>query len=457
MLVSALMVGFVTAIVADQRASGLDRDQTQAYAAAHAGLEQLTSDLSGLFTQDFSPDAARISTLTATPPALTGFQFIDPDGSSGYRIIFTPDGSGNPAPENPAGSTISAGPYQGFRGIITPYNITVTARSRGGAEVRMRRTLQTVAVPVFQFGLFSENDLSFFAGPDFNFGGRVHTNANLFLASGNGTTLTLADRITAVGEVIRTNLSNGWDTNTNYTGTVRVIRAAPATFRNLTRTEGSLVTNNPAVLNEPNWTTLSVGTYSSNIRNGRTGARRLDLPLVSQGARPIDLIRRPAVNSNENVGAARLVYDQRFFGQAAVRILLSDTAAEIQQLPTVTQGTQPVALFGAGTVLNYAPGASPTRAPLGSYDTPGVLAGPAGGQLHGSVYKGNHDEPGPGGFIKIEIQRQGTTPTNGVWQDVTGEVLALGIAGRNLADSTEATIANRWNKVPDNAADDLFA
>ena len=88
----------------------------------------------------------------------------------------------------------------------------------------MRRTLQTVAVPVFQFGLFSENDLSFFAGPNFNFGGRVHSNANVYLASGNGTTLTLADRVTAVGEVIRTNLSNGWDTNTNYTGTVQVIQ-----------------------------------------------------------------------------------------------------------------------------------------------------------------------------------------------------------------------------------------
>ena len=45
----------------------------------------------------------------------------------------------------------------------------------------MRRTLQTVAVPVFQFGVFSENDLSFFAGPDFNFGGRIHTNGDLFL------------------------------------------------------------------------------------------------------------------------------------------------------------------------------------------------------------------------------------------------------------------------------------
>ena len=65
----------------------------------------------------------------------------------------------------------------------------------------MRRTMQTVLIPVFQFGIFSENDLSFFAGPNFNFGGRVHTNSNLFLAEGDGNTLTMADRVTAVGEV----------------------------------------------------------------------------------------------------------------------------------------------------------------------------------------------------------------------------------------------------------------
>ena len=62
----------------------------------------------------------------------------------------------------------------------------------------------------------------------------------------------------------------------------------------------------------------------------------------------------------------------------------------------------------------------------------------AAGALHGGVYKGVHDTPVLGGFIKIEIQRQGTNPTNGVWQDVTGEVLALGIAGRNLADCQRA-------------------
>jgi len=440
MLVSALMVGFVSAVIADQRASGLDRDQTQAYAAAHAGLEQLTSDLSGLFTQDFSPNSTQIAALTANPPSLTGFQFTDPDGSRGYDILFTPDNNGNPAPEDANGSTISAGPYQGFKGIITPYNITVTARSRGGAEVRMRRTLQTVAVPVFQFGMFSEGDLSFHAGATFNFGGRVHTNGNLYLAQGGGT-LTLADRVTAVGEVIRTNLSNGTDTLTSWNGTVNVIRALPSTYRSLGRTEGSLVTNNPAVQNEPSWTALSVGTYASNIRNGRTGARRLDLPLVSQGARPIDLIRRPARNSNENT-TQPLIYQQRFYGKASLRILLSDTRNALMELPTVLTATEPVLLGGPLTqdkVLDY--GLTPPdnmRSPLANSEDPlyvGVM--PAG------IAKDAHNYPLLGGYIKIEMQRQDET-----WVDVTREILGLGISGRNLADAN-AAVASRWNKGPD--------
>ena len=184
----------------------------------------------------------------------------------------------------------------------------------------MRRTLQTVAMPVFQFGLFFENDLSFFAEDDFAFGGRVHTNRNLYLAQSDHDTLTLPDRVTAVGEVIRTHLVNGLDGSSNYSGTVKVVRNAPNGFRSLARDEGSLVTNDFAVQNEPLWTALSVGTYSSNIRNGRTGARRLDLPLVAQGAAPVDLIRRPAT-ADENT-ARPGVYNQRFFGQAAVRILL---------------------------------------------------------------------------------------------------------------------------------------
>ena len=52
--------------------------------------------------------------------------------------------------------------------------------------MRLRRELQTVAVPVFQFGVFSETDLTFYAGDNFNFGGRVQTNGNLFLSERGG-------------------------------------------------------------------------------------------------------------------------------------------------------------------------------------------------------------------------------------------------------------------------------
>ena len=135
-------------------------------------------------------------------------------------------------PDDPTtGTTIAAGPYQGFKGLVTHYNIMVTAKSNGGSEIRMRRELQTVAVPVFQFGLFSESSLSFHAGADFNFGGRIHTNGDLFLTSGDGTTLTLSDKVTAVGEIVRKYLDSGILAS-NWEGTVKMAKGT-GTFRDL--------------------------------------------------------------------------------------------------------------------------------------------------------------------------------------------------------------------------------
>ena len=56
MLMSALLVGFVALVNADQAASGINRDQTQAYAAAHAGVEKLTADLGQLFNAQLRAD-----------------------------------------------------------------------------------------------------------------------------------------------------------------------------------------------------------------------------------------------------------------------------------------------------------------------------------------------------------------------------------------------------------------
>ena len=224
-MMSAMLAGFLVMVNADQAAGGIERDQTQAYAAAHAGVEKLTADLGQVFAGNFSPTGAQLAALTTAggEPTIPGITYVRPNGASGYRIGFTPDVNGNPTVADPGGSLIGAGPFQGLIGLITPYDIEVTARTIGNAEVRMRREMQTIAIPVFQFGLFSENNLSFFAGPNFAFGGKVHTNQNLFLKQDNNATLTLQDRVTAVGDIVRNRLSNGV---VSHNGTVRIARAA---------------------------------------------------------------------------------------------------------------------------------------------------------------------------------------------------------------------------------------
>jgi hypothetical protein len=401
-LMAAVTAGFTALLITDTRVRAMDGTRTQAFYAAQAGLEKLTSDLGDLFAANFAPTGAAINALEATPPAL-GVTWQQPDGTNGYSVNFPVDGAGNP---QAATTTVNTGPFQGLVGLATPYQMTVTARLPDGSEASLTRTLQTVAIPVFQFGLFSENDLSFFAGPNFNFGGRVHSNETLFLASGNGSTLTLSDRVTAVGEIIRTNLSNGWATATNYTGVVRAI-TAPAAFRDLAASEGSQ-TGGPGSPDNPVWPNLSSVTYNHNLANGRTGVRLLQLPLVSFGATPIDLIRRSV--PNEDVANPQ-VLQQRFFSMASVRILLSDTAADITNLPTVT-ATAPI--------------------PLGTAEPAGYVVGPGTPEFA--------ESPGPtasngvrtpagtgvlGGFLKIEKQ-----DNNGVWTDVTLEILNLGIASR---------------------------
>ena len=396
-LLGVLLSGFIISINSDQGLINTDREQTRTFYSALAGLEQLTADVGTLFDTNYAPTAVQVDALMSTPPSLSGVAFISPGGGSGYQISYPKDAKGKPLA---ATATIPSGPYEGLVGLLTPYTVTVTARTPGSAEVRMQRTLQTVAVPVFQFGIFSETELSFFAGPAFSFGGRVHTNGNLFLAEGDGNTLTLSDRVTAVGEIIRTNLSNGWSTNSNYTGTVTAAKS-PGSYRNLARNEGSLVGTIGSAANDPTWTNLSISTYNGNIRNGRTGARRMDLPLVSQGATPIDLIRRPLAGEDT---ANPDVFGQRFFAMASLRIILSDTAAAITALPSVT-ATAPLQLTG--------------NAPNG---TPFAIAGTAANGFRSTAGTSLID-----GFIKIEMQDKA-----GNRQDVTNEILALGIAGQDL-------------------------
>ena len=277
LVMTALVAAVSVAILSDTHFRGVDKSRTTAFYAAHAGLEKLTADLGGMFQTNFAPTGTQIHAAEDEPPTLEGIRFLTADGSSGYKVNFTVDSHGNPVSK---AQTIQDGPFQGLLGQLTPYSIDVTARTVGGSDVHLNRSLQTVTIPLFQFGTFSDQDLGFHSGAVFNFGGRVHANGNLFLAGSSA--LTLQDKVTTAGEVIRTNLMNGFATSGTYDAAVNILKA-PGKYRPMAMDEGSLIGDLGTGLNDK-WTDISLGSkngYNGNIRNSRTGAKRLDLPLIT--------------------------------------------------------------------------------------------------------------------------------------------------------------------------------
>ena len=212
-LISAMIVGLAWLVMSDQKLGGNNSDRQLALYGAEAGMESLTASLENAFDANYALNAAAVNGIMTNPGPPTnipGVQYLAPGSTangSGYLISFTPSVANANIPAS-SFSTISTGTYAGLVALMTPYTLTVTSHTTYGSEVKLQRRIQTVGIPIFQFGIFSQTDLAFFAGPDFNFGGRVHTNGNLWLAEGTGSTLTLAQQATAaeleaLGEEVR--------------------------------------------------------------------------------------------------------------------------------------------------------------------------------------------------------------------------------------------------------------
>ncbi len=375
-LMSALLVGFTTAVMSDQNYRAIDRDRARAFYGAQSGIEKLNADLARLFINQVGPSDATVIALgaAANQPSIPNVSFVDVGASPAYSV----------APLGPAASgIISSGPYEGLMALKRQFQLDATARAVDGGEVHLKRTVEAVAIPVFQFGIFSDVDLAFNAADAFNFGGRVHTNRNLFLAEGSGNTLTLREKVTAVGEVVRQYLSNGVTiASAGQTGTVSMTRGnSSGPFRSLTASEGS-VTGGPTSSLNNSWPTISLSTYVGNIRNSRTGVKPLNLDLVAANGANIDLITRPP--DTETTSSA--IYAERYFKKVSVRVLLSDTINDITSLPSVSAGA-PVLLDGdwaAAPPAGYVVGAG-RPAIARSEGRPDVPAGSANATANANV------------------------------------------------------------------------
>jgi len=334
LLLSGIAIGLMMMVNTEGRVGGTDLQNNAAYHSAEGGIEKMTADLAATFQNALAPTASQICNLSTMQPTMAGVTWKD------YTVTPGPVGQTCPATLTAQFGQISSGPNQGLWAQIIPVNMLATAAEPGGQEVSMTRSAQVALIPVFQFGVFSESDLSFFSGPNFDFAGRIHTNGDLYPFVGPGSTLTFHDKVTAYGNVIRAQLSNGWNANAGYNGTVKILTAPqgcdgtqPA-CRAIGLTEGSVTGaggNPPQSGQNSGWPTLSLSTYNAEIIDGNygttggTGAKKLSMPFVNGTIFPFEIIRRPPAGESPTsaLGASRE------YNMAQIHVLLTDDPAEL--------------------------------------------------------------------------------------------------------------------------------
>jgi PilX N-terminal len=363
-LLSGVAVGLLYMVSNEARMGGNDLEGNLAYYAAEAQIENLTSELSQLYQGTQVPSATSINALsslanqaTQVPGSNIANITYGSNGACAPNMICWPttqtNGAACPNPPNPCGSwdIVGAGQDQGMVATLIPFTLNVTAtRTAGsgqdstdtaaatGAAVNLTRTVEVALLPAFEFGIFCDGDCDYFAGPPFNFGGRVHANGNLFLAANSGP-LTFTDKLTAVGQVITSQLENGTAAGSgagSYNGTVYIPNAAggcpdapnsgPGTGSNCIALSAGSWTGGfpPTGAANPGWTGISKTTFNGFVENGLTGATKLQLPFVNTSkVGAIDIIRKPTP------GDSTQVHNSRLYTEASIRILLADTEADL--------------------------------------------------------------------------------------------------------------------------------
>jgi len=344
-LLSGVAVGLLFMVGNEARMGGNDLEANLAYYGAESGMEKLTADLSSLYAQYQSPTNGQIQGLIGFPPtsAMVGnMTYVE-------TITYPLNANGNPVSSF---NTISAGSNQGMYAEITPMTLQVIGTRPSGAYVNITRGIEVAEIPVFQFGVFCGYDCSYFPGPNFGFGGRVHTNQNLFLAIGDNKNLVFDNKLSAFQQIIMDQLENGWQTTTSYNGTVYVPNASggcllngvypPAGANCIALPTAGTVPGDaswsggyPTIAGAANlnFPSISSSTLNGFFTNSTTGAKNMQLPFVQNSCTsnpppctdPISIIRKPqpAESPTSALGTSRL------YNKAQIRILLADTQVDL--------------------------------------------------------------------------------------------------------------------------------
>jgi Tfp pilus assembly protein PilX len=475
LLVLALLLVFVALSVSrttnETLATANDTSETRTFTAAEASLENMTQQFDSIFDFQLSPTTTDIANIrNSVPPSFTNYNFANlVDQTEASRQV-----------------VISGGLLQGLYATRDAWRLTTTTTDlTNGVEVQLRRTFFNDRVPIFQFGIFYDDDLESHPGPRFDFGGRVHSNGNLFLAASTG--LYFSSRVTAAKEILTDVARNGsnasdWGDNVfirDGSGTYQQLRYGMGSALKTGGSGGNLFASDadmPAASRNGSWET------TSNLFNGNLLAQQknLKLPLKLAGQTEIDyieLIKRGKLIGdlwNDNTGTAAnpsvvavtaskadnpIIAISRYANKPGLRVSLADSKAKLPGCATTTGAAvvticgirldgdaNGLGLYTAGGVRGYQP------LPMGGYQST---------RLNGErfVPRDSNGNPIAGRelWIKVELVSVDQATSLPLTTDVTEDILSLGITEKApmICTGTCTTVGNIDFAILNNSATSL--
>lgn len=484
-LVSVFVALALSRVTTEAIVMNNDSLNTRTYYAAHASLELMTRNFSKLFNSTVTPSTADITTYVINKnPANFGGK-IDPGGGplvsfddfQDYDFNQQIFSTGAALTNQPIGG----GDFAGLAAERTPYKMITTAtHKKTGAQVTLERNFISNVIPIFQFGIFYDHDLEFYAGRNFNFGGLVHTNADLYLLGGSYSSdyaTTFQNPVTALGHIVHDVARNGepWTALAgsglqdnvkiydrasiavaqpfNHGGSPGHLAAAPANMGSVIGgpdTDGS-DPDRPDGTSVAGWETSVAAIFQGNLKRV---TKALRVPVGGGAAQNIELIKRErrgydasSADAEYEVNALGRPGDQkyaglstaRYFNKPGLRITLADTKAKLpgcydkSQLDKAVTVQCGIRLDGSGNGLG-ADNGSRTNATDGSrgYQPLPLVGGSPVYQaqrINGyRLYTGpSYDTTTRQTWIKVERVPE-DTPTP---EDITEEILSLGLTDLN--------------------------
>jgi hypothetical protein len=162
-----LVAAVARAVVTSTRTAGLEYHEARAFYAAEGGGEAALAQLKVALQDGYLSDQ---ELADIRPPTLQGFSFDS----------FSVERQGAAVIEN-----ITDGPFAGLYALTQNVDVYSLARDRNGTVSGVVLRAKAQAIPIFQFGVFFEEDLEATNGPPMEFVGRVHSNGNIYLSSRN--------------------------------------------------------------------------------------------------------------------------------------------------------------------------------------------------------------------------------------------------------------------------------